>query len=68
MAPFIVQITLALSGAILTEAGLSFLGLGVQPPDPSWGVMLNESRSYMEIAPWMMAFPRDGNHHYNFLF
>ena len=56
MAPFIVQITLALSGAILTEAGLSFLGLGVQPPDPSWGVMLNESRSYMEIAPWMMAF------------
>lgn len=57
MAPFIVQITLALSGAILTEAGLSFLGLGVQPPDPSWGVMLNESRSYMEIAPWMMAFP-----------
>ncbi|MBR7552622.1 ABC transporter permease [Allobacillus sp. GCM10007491] len=57
MAPFIVQITLALSGAILTEAGLSFLGLGVQPPDPSWGVMLNESRSYMEVAPWMMAFP-----------
>ena len=57
MAPFIVQITLALSGAILTEAGLSFLGLGVQPPNPSWGVMLNESRAYMEIAPWMMAFP-----------
>ncbi|MFA1821976.1 ABC transporter permease [Virgibacillus oceani] len=57
MAPFIVQITLALSGAILTEAALSFLGLGVQPPNPSWGVMLNESRAYMEIAPWLTVFP-----------
>ncbi|TLS38695.1 ABC transporter permease [Pseudalkalibacillus caeni] len=57
MAPFIVQITLALSGAILTEAALSFLGLGVQPPDPSWGVMLNASRTYMEFAPWTILFP-----------
>ncbi|MBB6451710.1 ABC-type dipeptide/oligopeptide/nickel transport system permease subunit [Salirhabdus euzebyi] len=57
MAPFIVQITLALSGAILTEAALSFLGLGVQPPDPSWGVMLNASRTYMEFAPWTIIFP-----------
>ncbi|GAA0342476.1 ABC transporter permease [Bacillus carboniphilus] len=57
MAPFIVQITLALSGAILTEAALSFLGLGVQPPDPSWGVMLSDSRTYMEFAPWTILFP-----------
>ncbi|WP_099159823.1 ABC transporter permease [Virgibacillus ndiopensis] len=57
MAPFIVQITLGLSGAILTEAALSFLGLGVQPPDPSWGVMLDSSRAYMEFAPWTILFP-----------
>ncbi|MGM8215099.1 ABC transporter permease [Bacillaceae bacterium W0354] len=57
MAPFIVQVTLALSGAILTEAALGFLGLGVQPPDPSWGVMLNASRTYMEFAPWTILFP-----------
>ncbi len=57
LAPFTVQITLALSGAILTEASMSFLGLGIQPPDPSWGSMLNESRKYMEIAPWLAIFP-----------
>lgn len=57
MAPFIVQVTLGLSGAILTEAALSFLGLGVQPPNPSWGVMLNASRTYMEFAPWTILFP-----------
>lgn len=57
LAPFTVQATLALSGAILTEASMSFLGLGIQPPDPSWGSMLNESRKYMEIAPWLAIFP-----------
>ncbi|SDK03158.1 ABC transporter permease [Sediminibacillus albus] len=57
LAPFIVQITLALSGAILTEAALSFLGLGIQPPNPSWGVMLDASRTYMEFAPWTILFP-----------
>jgi peptide/nickel transport system permease protein len=57
LAPFLVQITLALSGAILTEAALSFLGLGIQPPDPSWGSMLNASRRYMEVAPWIAVFP-----------
>ncbi len=57
MAPIIVQATLALSGAILTEATLSFLGLGVQPPMPSWGAMLSDSRSYMELAPWTVIFP-----------
>lgn len=57
MAPFLVQITLALSSAILTEASLSFLGLGIQPPNPSWGSMLNDSRSYMELAPWTAICP-----------
>lgn len=57
MAPFIVQVTLGLSGAILTEASLSFLGLGVQPPNPSWGGMLDASRPYMEFSPWTMLFP-----------
>jgi peptide/nickel transport system permease protein len=55
--PLIVQVSLALSWAILTEAGLSFLGLGAQPPQPSWGNMLSESRSLMEIAPWMAVYP-----------
>jgi peptide/nickel transport system permease protein len=57
LAPLIVQISLALSWALLTEAGLSFLGLGTQPPQPSWGVMLSESRGISEIAPWLMFFP-----------
>ncbi|MBM3128770.1 MAG: ABC transporter permease [Chloroflexi bacterium] len=57
VAPIIVQITLALSWAMLTEAGLSFLGLGTIPPAPSWGSMLSESRKMMEIAPWMAVFP-----------
>jgi peptide/nickel transport system permease protein len=55
--PLIVQVSLALSWSLLTEAGLSFLGLGVQPPAPSWGVMLNESRGISEIAPWLMVYP-----------
>ncbi len=57
LAPVIVQASLALSGAILTEAALSFLGLGIQPPTPSWGSMLSESRRYMELAPWTVIFP-----------
>jgi peptide/nickel transport system permease protein len=57
LAPLIVQVTLALSWALLTEASLSFLGLGTQPPDASWGVMLSESRSLAERAPWMMIYP-----------
>ncbi len=57
VAPFTVQSTLALSSAILTEASMSFLGLGIQPPDPSWGSMLSESRAFMEQAPWMAIFP-----------
>ena len=57
VAPFTVQATLALSSAILTEASMSFLGLGIQPPAPSWGSMLSEARTYMEQAPWMAIFP-----------
>lgn len=57
LAPFTVQATLALSGAILTEATMSFLSLGIQPPYPSWGSMLSEARTYMETAPWMVIFP-----------
>ena len=57
LSPFLVQITLALSSAILTESTLSFLGLGIQPPNPSWGSMLSESRSLMELAPWTAVFP-----------
>jgi peptide/nickel transport system permease protein len=57
LAPFTVQATLALSGAILTEASMSFLGLGIQPPEPSWGSMLSDARKFMEIAPWLVIFP-----------
>src|SRR5690625_1404096 len=57
MAPFLVQVTLALSTAVLAEASLSFLGLGIQPPDPSWGSMLNTSRRFMEVAPWTAIAP-----------
>ena len=57
LAPLIVQTTLSLSGAILTEASLSFLGLGTQPPDPSWGTMLGAGRRYMETAPWVAIAP-----------
>lgn len=57
VAPLTVQITLALAWALLTEAGLSFLGLGTQPPSPSLGLMLSESRNLMQHAPWLMLFP-----------
>jgi len=57
LSPFLVQVTLSLSSAILTESTLSFLGLGIQPPNPSWGSMLSDSRSYMELAPWTAVFP-----------
>ncbi len=57
MAPMIVLVTVYLSSAILAEASLSFLGLGSQPPEPSWGGMLNAARTYMEINPWMAIAP-----------
>lgn len=53
----IVQTSLAIAGAVLAESSLSFLGLGVQPPTPSWGSMLNSARGYLTDAPWLAVFP-----------
>ena len=57
MAPIIVQATISLAFAILAEAGLSFLGLGTQPPDSSWGLMIQASRDYLDRAPWTALVP-----------
>ncbi len=57
MAPLVVLATLSLSLAILAEAGLSFLGLGTQPPDAAWGLMLSQGRKFMEISPGLAIFP-----------
>jgi peptide/nickel transport system permease protein len=56
-APLVVQTTVSLSTAILTEAALSFLGLGTQPPTASWGLMLSAARQYMLIDPWIAILP-----------
>jgi peptide/nickel transport system permease protein len=55
--PLIVQATLAIAAAIIAEAALSFLGLGQQPPAPSWGSMLNTAKNYIDNAPWMAVWP-----------
>ena len=55
--PLLVQATLTIATAIIAEASLSFLGLGQQPPAPSWGSMLNTAQRFMEQAPWMAIFP-----------
>ena len=55
--PVIVQGTLAIAAAVIAEASLSFLGLGQQPPAPSWGSMLNTAKNYVENAPWMAIWP-----------
>lgn len=57
VAPVIVQTSLSLAFAIVLEAALSFIGLSVQPPDPSWGRMLFEARGFVEQAWWMSVFP-----------
>ena len=57
LAPFLVVTTLELARTILLESTLSFLGLGIQPPTPSWGGMLNEGRGYLDTAWWISAFP-----------
>ena len=57
MAPVIVQATISLAVAVLVESALSFLGLGVPPPDPSWGRMLSASRGFMTDAPWWVLAP-----------
>jgi peptide/nickel transport system permease protein len=55
--PLIVQATLAIAAAVIAEASLSFLGLGQQPPAPSWGSMLNTAKNYIDNAPWMAVWP-----------
>ncbi len=55
--PLMVQATLAIAGAIIAEAALSFLGLGQQPPAPSWGSMLNSAQRFLTQAPWLAIFP-----------
>jgi peptide/nickel transport system permease protein len=55
--PVMVQATLAIASAIIAEASLSFLGLGQQPPAPSWGSMLNTAQRFLTQAPWMAVFP-----------
>lgn len=55
--PIMVQATLAIATAIIAEAALSFLGLGQQPPAPSWGSMLNVAKNFLDQAPWMALFP-----------
>lgn len=57
LAPVLVSATLGVAGAVLTESGLSFLGLGVQPPTPSWGNILNDGKANIEIAWWLSLFP-----------
>jgi peptide/nickel transport system permease protein len=57
MAPILVQATLAVAGAIIAEAALSFLGLGQQPPAASWGSMLNTASHFLSQAPWMAVWP-----------
>lgn len=57
LAPIIITFTLGISGAIMAEASLSFLGLGVQPPTPSWGSMINEGKDFLRIAPGISVYP-----------
>jgi peptide/nickel transport system permease protein len=57
LAPVMVSATLGVAGAILTESALSFLGLGVQPPTPSWGNILTAGKDNIEIAWWLSLFP-----------
>lgn len=55
--PIIVQATMAVGGAIISAAGISFVGMGIQPPAPEWGAMLNEAKTYMTLYPYMVLFP-----------
>jgi peptide/nickel transport system permease protein len=57
LAPIIVTGTLGIATAILEAAALGFLGLGAQPPQPEWGLMLSDSRQYIQKAPWTVIFP-----------
>ena len=57
LAPIVVQASLSVAFAILAEASLSFLGLGIQPPAASWGSMINAGRGYLQQAPWIVFGP-----------
>jgi peptide/nickel transport system permease protein len=57
LSPLLIQGTIQFAVAILAEAGLSYLGLGTQPPHASWGRMLNEAQTFMSHSPWMAIFP-----------
>ena len=57
LAPLIVQATISFPVAILAEAALSYLGLGTQPPHPSWGLMLREAQAFLGMSPWFAVFP-----------
>jgi peptide/nickel transport system permease protein len=57
LSPLIVQATISFPVAILAEAGLAYLGLGTQPPHPSWGLMLREAQNFLALNPWFAIFP-----------
>jgi ABC-type dipeptide/oligopeptide/nickel transport system permease subunit len=57
LAPAIIAVTLGMASAILLEAALSFIGLGAQPPTPSWGSMISDGRDFLRTAPWISVFP-----------
>jgi peptide/nickel transport system permease protein len=57
VSPLIVQATISFPLAILAEAALSYLGLGTQPPNPSWGLMLREAQNFLQLSPWYAVFP-----------
>ena len=57
MPPLMIQATFGLAAAIVAEGSLSFLGLGVEPPTPSWGAMLNDGRQFLLVAPHLTTYP-----------
>lgn len=57
VAPAVIAVTLGMAGAIMLEAALSFIGLGAQPPTPSWGAMISDGRDFLRTAPWISIFP-----------
>ena len=57
ISPIVIQTAVCLSYGILIESALSYLGVGVQPPTPSWGTILNEGKEFLTLAPWVSLFP-----------
>jgi peptide/nickel transport system permease protein len=57
LSPIIVQAAFIFAAAVLSEAALSFLGVGIKPPTPTWGGMVSQGRTYLTIAPWVIVFP-----------